>query len=546
VIKNKEKNMLQSKSMMRSISTAIAIVFLLVSLLASTESVSAASKLKVSVSQKTIYVGQTTKLKASKNVKWSVSKKKIAKLTKVKKRTATVKGLKPGTVYVKAKAGKKVKKTKIIVKTKPQIHLTTSKQSIGLGEYCTVFAENEKSLDISSNVIFSTKDESILSVYSSGLVMGVSPGEATVTAVLKSDKSIKASIKIRVLPTKAGTISLKVDLSDEERYPAGKTAKVWLPVPQTDEHQSISLVRFDAPEARTAELKRDSAGGRQLYIEWDENTMPEDRKATLSYHIYRRAVVNDGTIASKEKSIVDEKAFKEEFANELKETYWSGSLTSGIVKETADKIVEDAGAKTVYAKAFAIYDYMCNNYIRTDDKTVIFGDVVSILEGKRNAGSCMDMNSVFVALCRAEGIPARNLFGLRFTTGGPNCRAEFYVPGYGWVPADPAMSVKWGRGLDAPPKNDDDVTWKQIKEKYWCNAEEDWICLNMGRDIELDPKPSVDTNGEYLEVLNPDGTFNLFMFPYGEYGDQYIPCQDRANFKYEYSYDEENPIDCGC
>ena len=322
---------------------------------------------------------------------------------------------------------------------------------------------------------------------------------------------------------------------------------MWLPVPQNDDHQGISAVKFDAPAAKSAEINTDSGGGKQLYIEWDENTDPADRKATLSYHIYRKAVVRDENLASKENGIVD----SEKFGNELKETYWSGSLNSGIVKETADKIVADAGAVTVYDKAHAIYDWMCDNLVRGDDKTVIFGDVVSILNGfydpnnGRNAGSCMDMNSVFVALCRAEGIPARNCFGLRFTTGGPNCRAEFYLPGYGWVAADPALAIKQGRGLDGPPKHDHDATWEGIKDKYWGNGEENWICLNVGRDIWLTPKQSAIT-GNYQEVVNPDGTINLFMFPYGEFGGKYIPCQNRSSFKYEYSFIEQDPADCGC
>ena len=85
--------MLHSKSYsMRLISTAIAVVFMIVTILASTESVSAAAKLKVTAERQTIYVGETVKLKANKKVKWSVSKKKIVKLTKVKKKSVVVKG----------------------------------------------------------------------------------------------------------------------------------------------------------------------------------------------------------------------------------------------------------------------------------------------------------------------------------------------------------------------------------------------------------------------------------------------------------------------
>ena len=77
--------MLQNRSKaVRLISVAVAALFLFVSIFASTESVNAASKLKVTTSRKIIYIGQTAKLKANKNVKWSLSKKKIVKMNGTK------------------------------------------------------------------------------------------------------------------------------------------------------------------------------------------------------------------------------------------------------------------------------------------------------------------------------------------------------------------------------------------------------------------------------------------------------------------------------
>jgi len=533
---------------MRSISIAVTVVFLLVSILACTESVSAASKLKVSVTKKTIYVGQTAKLKANKNVKWSVSNKKVGKLTSIKKKSVTVKGLKAGTVYVKAKYGKKVKKIKITVRSRipKEINLTATKDILGVGDYCTVSVESVKPSYASTDVTFSSSDTSVATVNSSGFVAGLKPGTASIIATSKKDKNKKASIDITVVPTKAGTVNLQVDLSDETRYPAGKVARVWLPVPQTDDNQKITSVKCDAPGAKEVKLTTDTAGGQQYYIEWDENTPPTERKAEMSYHLYRKAIVRRDSIESNKSTIDD--VDKTKFAEELKETYWSGDLKSGIVKETADKIVADAG-NTVYEQAFAIYDYICNNMVRTDNKKVILGDVVSILEGKREAGSCMDVNAVFVSLCRAEGIPARTLYGFNFIYLSPNCRAEFYLPDYGWVVVDPAMSIRVGRGLDAPPKTDNDPEWKAAKDAYWGNASETWIGINMGHDFMLNPPQRADTGGEYLEVLNPDGTINIYMFPYGEYDDEYIPCMGRdknENFKYEFKFEEEDPLDCGC
>jgi transglutaminase-like putative cysteine protease len=68
-------------------------------------------------------------------------------------------------------------------------------------------------------------------------------------------------------------------------------------------------------------------------------------------------------------------------------------------------------------------------------------------------GRSADINGLFVAICRAIGIPARCVYGLRVgpsrlfrslgltsddATRGQHVRAEFYVPGYGWIPVDPS------------------------------------------------------------------------------------------------------------
>ena len=223
----KERNMRQNKSnRIRSFFVAAAVIILTVTMLISTESVSAASRLRVTPTKKTIYVGKSIRLKANKKVKWSVSKRKVAKLTKIGKRTVTVKGLKAGTVYVTAKAGKVRRKVKITVKAKKKISLTASKTAIGLGEYCKVLVKCGKSIGENSSYTFSSSDKSIAYVDSGGLVQGLKEGAATITAKAKSDKTVKASIRINVIDAKAGTITLSVDLSDEERYPAGKSAKV--------------------------------------------------------------------------------------------------------------------------------------------------------------------------------------------------------------------------------------------------------------------------------------------------------------------------------
>jgi len=59
---------------------------------------------------------------------------------------------------------------------------------------------------------------------------------------------------------------------------------------------------------------------------------------------------------------------------------------------------------------------------------------------RRGEGDCGYLASLFVALCRNAGIPARTVNG--FVTGLNRWHvwAEFHLPGHGWIPVDPAYA----------------------------------------------------------------------------------------------------------
>lgn len=66
----------QISSKKRLTALLVAFAFLLGTFVVGTETVSAASKLKVSPTRKTVYIGSKVTIKANKKVKWSVSGKK--------------------------------------------------------------------------------------------------------------------------------------------------------------------------------------------------------------------------------------------------------------------------------------------------------------------------------------------------------------------------------------------------------------------------------------------------------------------------------------
>lgn len=96
-------------------------LFLLLSLLLiSGTTTYATKKTKLSITKKTVNVGDTATIKLlnnSKAVKWQTSNKNI-KITKKSKKQAKIKALKKGTSYLKAKVGTKTYKCKITIKEK--------------------------------------------------------------------------------------------------------------------------------------------------------------------------------------------------------------------------------------------------------------------------------------------------------------------------------------------------------------------------------------------------------------------------------------------
>ncbi len=125
------------------------------------------------------------------------------------------------------------------------------------------------------------------------------------------------------------------------------------------------------------------------------------------------------------------------------------------------------------------------------------GDVRRQLISGQYGGRAADINGLFVAICRAVGIPARCVYGLRTGSSrlfrslgiagddasrGQHVRAEFYVPGYSWVPVDPS-DVRRTIALDTLSDRDSKlISLRKVLFGVW---EMNWIAFNLGTDVAL-------------------------------------------------------------
>jgi transglutaminase-like putative cysteine protease len=199
----------------------------------------------------------------------------------------------------------------------------------------------------------------------------------------------------------------------------------------------------------------------------------------------------------------------------------------GEVKKLADRITK--GKLGVLAKARAIYDWTCENTYRDPDtRGCGTGDVCALL--RKPGGKCADISSVYVALCRAAGVPCREAFGIRLgkkdredITGWQHCWAEFYLPGYGWVPVDPADVRK---AMLVEKLSLDDAKTREYRNYFWGGIDQYRIRLSYGRDLTLNP-PQSGTPVNYL------------MYPFAQVGGKTLDWLDPKSFFYRISYSEK-------
>lgn len=317
-----------------------------------------------------------------------------------------------------------------------------------------------------------------------------------------------------VAAQRAGVVTLEVDLSG--RAP-GKEARVWVPYPLSDRNQVVSDIKVTGDFAASGVYSDQANSTPMLYAEWPATAA--SRKLVFSFRVARQEVAQRDLPAT-------EPAWNPgDYAEYLRPT--SLGPTDGEVKALAERITK--GSRTNLEKARAIYDWTVENMYRDPaTKGCGMGDVCLLL--KRPGGKCTDISSVFIALCRASGVPAREVFGIRLgrkaqedITTYQHCWSEFFVPGYGWVNADPAdvrkaMLVE-KLGL-ADPKT------AEYRAYFWAGIDQYRVALARGRDLHLNPPQA-------------GAPLNTFGYPYGEVGGAALDFYDPAGFSYRYTYTEK-------
>jgi transglutaminase-like putative cysteine protease len=255
-------------------------------------------------------------------------------------------------------------------------------------------------------------------------------------------------------------------------------ARIWVPVPCSDESQDVELVTRDLPGRGKIDTEP-QFGNRILHLAAKANADGEIRLRMI-YRVTRREI--RGT-ASRD---IEEDA--EQLARLLQP-----DTRVPIRGKPLDLLRGKELPTDEMEKARLLYDLVDRHmtYRKPVDVTG-WGEGDAVWACEKGFGNCSDFHSLFISLARSQRIPAKFIigFGLPSRRGsgdlpGYHCWAMFHPKGKGWVPVDISEASKDPRRRDY----------------YFGNLSEDRVAFSTGRDLNLVPRQ----DGRPL---------NFFIYPY--------------------------------
>lgn len=211
----------------------------------------------------------------------------------------------------------------------------------------------------------------------------------------------------------------------EDAFRAGETYRVHLPIAAKTAQQSD--IRLIASSDAPAHIADEAAPQRTVFF---EQQRMENKPFTIEYEYTARIRYFDP--ARPRVLYPDAPApTQDDLAPDAPHL-----LVTPLIRSVADEAVKNA--KTPLAKARALYDYVTTNIVYSfmrEYQTIENGAEYALLNGK---GDCGIQALLFIALCRACGIPARWQSGLFTEPGdvGSHDWAQFYTDETGWLFAD--------------------------------------------------------------------------------------------------------------
>jgi transglutaminase-like putative cysteine protease len=274
--------------------------------------------------------------------------------------------------------------------------------------------------------------------------------------------------------------------------PDAAAVELWLPLPREDDQRVLDVKVTGSGPPTIVRLA--ASGDRAAYLRVVDARAPVTLAETATV---ARAEVRAGARAATGVEAIDPAVFAADLAP-------NGAVqVNDEIRAIARR--ETRGKTSVAAQARALYDWVFDHM--QYDKSVPgwgLGDVPYCLRvGK---GNCTDFHTLFIALARASGIPARWNMGFPLAYGpgdgterrvaGYHCWAEFWSAGAGWTPVDISEARKH----------------PELKDYFFGGLSGNRVLFTRARDFLLEP--------------DGDGTRrNYFIYPIARAGGRDVPVE---------------------
>lgn len=265
---------------------------------------------------------------------------------------------------------------------------------------------------------------------------------------------------------------------------SGQPLRAWIPVPSENDWQRVEDLDWQGNYGK-AGLRRDGDSGLlTFFAEWPAGTRAPTLELKLRLGTRQRLFDITRRGATPE---------TEEVLNQNLQSL--GPWPQDVLAELAERIT--GRIREPMPQALAIYDWVVDHGISCSGAP----ESIQAALCARNDGGA-GLSGIFVALCRACGIPARRVSGQRLgpsrqspslgasgdVSTAQHWRAEFHAPFYGWVPVDPA---------DAALAQRQDGDSGALRKRLFGFWEMNWTAYSSADGVHLPQGP-----GESLPVVD--------------------------------------------
>jgi hypothetical protein len=275
----------------------------------------------------------------------------------------------------------------------------------------------------------------------------------------------------------------------------GEQARIWLPVPPSNEDQEVKIVKEALPAA--GKLGKEAKYGNEILFLEAKADADGKIPLAITFKVRRKEVKAD---------LKGDGSAKEDLELFLKPDAKVPIGGKPLMLLTGRELPRDQ-----LELARVLYDVV-DGHMRYSKEGAGWGQGDALWACDSGRGNCTDFHSLFIALARSENIPAKFEMGFPLPekqgageVAGYHCWAKFKPEGRGWIPVDISEANK-------NPK---------MKDYYFGNLTPDRVTFTTGRDLTLVPKQ--------------DGpALNYFVYPYVEIdGKPYPADKVQRRFSYE-------------